>query len=73
MKNRILKIYLTVFVFIIFLTSAFYIYEQINKINLPKGIISTIVNYSYFLIHLSSFAAMLYYGKELFASTNKKD
>ena len=73
MKNKILKVYLTIFTFIIFLVSAIFIYEQIDKLNLPKGIISAIVNYGYFLVHLSSFAAMLYYGKESFVSMNKKD
>ena len=73
MKNKILKMYLTIFTFIIFITSAIFIYEQINKLHLPKGIISAIVNYGYFLLHLSSFTAMLYYGKESFVSMNKTD
>lgn len=73
MNNKILKIYLTIFILITFFTSALFIYEQINKLNLPKGIISIVINYGYFLIHLSSFIAMLYYGKEFFVSINKKD
>ena len=73
MKTKILKIYLTVFTFIVFFTSAAFVYEQINKIELPKGIVSAIVNYGYFLIHLSSFLAMLYFGKESFVSMNRKD
>lgn len=73
MKNKILKIYLTVFMLISFFASALFAYEQISKLNLPKGLISVIVNYGYFLIHLSSFSAMLYYGKDFFVSMNTKD
>ena len=72
MKKKVLEVYLTIFGLIIFVTSAIFIYEQINKLNLPKGAISAIVNYGYFLIHLVSFSAMLYYGKESFVHSNKK-
>ena len=73
MKNKFIKIYLITFELMVFITSALFVYEQINKVNLPKGFISAIVNYGYFLIHLTSFSAMLYYGKESFISVNKKD
>ena len=73
MNNKILKVYLAIFMFVIFLTSIIFIYEQINKLNLPKGIISNFVRYGYFLIHLSSFSAMLYYGKEFLVSGSKND
>ncbi len=65
MKKKILKIYLSVFLLVIFVTSAIPIYQLIAKLNLPKGIISAVVNYGYFLIHGGSFFAMLHYSKEL--------
>lgn len=73
MKKKILEVYLTIFGLTIFVTSAIFIYEQINKLNLPKGIISAIVNYGYFLIHLVSFSSMLYYGKESFISKEQNE
>lgn len=73
MKNKFLKAYLIIFGAMVFITSAMFMYEQINKFNLPKGFIYAIVTYGYLIIHLTSFSLMLYYGKESFISDNKKD
>ena len=70
MQNKVLKIYLNIFGFIVFLTSALFVYGIIDKLELPSGVISIIVNYGYLIIHILSFGAMLHYSDELLI--NKK-
>ena len=69
--NKFFKIYLLIFSFIIFVTSAIYIFQLIDALHLPKGIVSALVNYGYLLIHIFSFISMLHYGNELFEQNKK--
>lgn len=70
--KKLLKVYLSCFSFISFFCSLLYISEIIDKLNLPKGIISAVVNYLYLIVHGMSFLGMLFYGKELLSSAEKR-
>lgn len=65
MKDKLLTLYLGVFLLFVFISSAMFMYELIAKLNLPSGIISIIVNYGYFLVHIASFVAMFHYKDKL--------
>lgn len=71
MKKKILKIYLSIFLIFVFIASAFPVYDLIAKLNLPSGIISAIVNYGYFIVHVASFIAMFHF-KDLIITTKNK-
>lgn len=66
MKSKFLTVYVSLFSLFVFFSSAIVAYDLIAMLNLPKGIISALVNYGYFLIHLGSFSFMLWNGKSLF-------
>lgn len=60
-KKKLLKIYLNIFSVLCFFSSALFVYDLIAKLNLPRGIASSIVNYGYFLVHIFSYIGMLHY------------
>ena len=64
MKNKFLKVYMGIYMLVVFISSATYIDGLIYKLNLPDGVISAIVHYGFLLLHICSFCLMLYYSKE---------
>lgn len=65
MKDKLLTTYLYAFFLFVFISSAICSYELIGKLNIPSGIISAIVNYGYFIIHIASFVALFHYKDKL--------
>lgn len=65
MKKKIFMTYLGIYSFVVVISSGIYISQLINMLDIPKGIVYAVVNYGFYLVHFGSFAAMLYYGKEL--------
>lgn len=60
MKKKFLKTYLGLFSVIVFITSCLYMTQLLDKLGLPY-----FFNFIYYLIHVGSFAAMLFYGKDI--------
>jgi hypothetical protein len=65
MKDKLIIAYLRLFEIVVFFSSAIFMYQLLDKIPLPEGIIYAVVHYGYLLIHLGSFLAMLYHGRKL--------
>ena len=58
MKKKIIKIYLDFFEFFIIIASFLFMCEILNKFNIPS-----IFDYLYYIFHILSFVALLYYRK----------
>ena len=58
------KIYINAFSFFIYITSLLFTIGLIDKLDLPKGLFSSLVDYGYSMFHTGSYVALMYYGKE---------
>lgn len=72
MKDKLLTLYINVFLIFTFFSSAFYVYDWLNKLNIPSGILHIIIYYGYFLLHIASFIAMFHY-KDKLITTKKRE
>ena len=64
MKNKFFKVYMGIYMLVVFISSAAYIDGLIYKLNLPDGVLSAIVHYGGLLLHLCSFCFMLYRSED---------
>lgn len=64
MKGKLFTYYVYLFTLFTFFSSAICVYELLDKLNIPSGILHAIVYYGYFLVHIASFVAMIYYYRQ---------
>lgn len=64
-KGKWFKAYVNCFAVLVYITSLLFMSGLIDKLNLPKGILSALVEYGYYLLHTVSFGALMFYGKEI--------
>lgn len=71
MKEKLLKLYLSAFLLMTFISSALFMNDLLSKLNLPD-IIDGIVCYGYFVIHIASYAGLLL-NADKFIKTEKRE